>query len=144
MFTVKRGREVSSAQAECLLDEMESKFDLMRLRARRAELEQKEIRLKEKQEKILKSRAQLPSVHTAEVPENPADALGLRWRRLLRSRVISWWLGLRREMLVEQQRQCLLLEEEIKFALRVRGATLHDLTIAGHTQENDRCGQRDY
>lgn len=143
MFAVKRGREVSGLEARRLLGEMESKFDLMLLRARRVELEQKQIHLEEKREEIRKSGLQLPRIHTVKQPGNPVDAPELRWWFLLRSRVISWWLGLRCEMLVEQQRQCLLLEEEIKFALRLRRASLKDLTTAGYTQENSHCSQCD-
>jgi hypothetical protein len=50
MFATKRRSEAASAEANRLIYEMEQKFDLMRLKVRRADLEREEARLAEEEE----------------------------------------------------------------------------------------------
>ena len=121
MFVTKRRSEVASPQANRLFYEMEQKFDLMRLKARRVDLERKEARLAEEEE-LLKNGPKLQKNGAVRPRETPAEAAGVRglWGALAKIKT-TWWLKVRREMLAGEVHRLSLLEEEIEFALRLRG-----------------------
>jgi hypothetical protein len=120
MFATKRGPGVASAEANRLFYEMEEKFDLMRLMARRADLEREEARLAE-EEVLLKDGLKSQKNRSVRLCETPTDGAGVRglWRALAKMKTI-WWLEVRREMLAGEIYRLLLLEDEIEFALRLR------------------------
>jgi hypothetical protein len=120
MFATKRGPGVPSAEANRLFYEMEEKFDLMRLKARRADLEREEARLAEEEE-LLKDGLKPQKNCIVRLCETPTDAAGVRglWRALAKMKTIGW-LKVRREMLAGEVYRLSLLEEEIEFALRLR------------------------
>ena len=120
MFATKRSSEAASAEANRLIYEMEQKFDLMRLKARRADLEREEARLAEEEE-LLKDGLKPQKNCTVRLCETPTDAAGVRglWRALTKTKTI-WQLEVRREMLAGEIYRLALLEDEIEFALRLR------------------------
>jgi len=120
MFATKRRPGVASAEANRLFYEMEEKFDLMRLKARRADLEREEARLAEEEE-LLKDGLKPQNNCTVRLCETPTDGAGVRrvWRALAKMKTI-WWLEVRREMLAGESYRLSLLEDEIEFALRLR------------------------
>jgi hypothetical protein len=120
MFATKRRPGVASAEANRLFYEMEEKFDLMRLKARRADLEREEARLAEEEE-LLKDGLKPQTNCTVRLCETPTDGAGVRrvWRALAKMKTI-WWLEVRREMLAGESYRLSLLEDEIEFALRLR------------------------
>jgi hypothetical protein len=120
MFATKRGPGVASAEANRLFYEMEEKFDLMRLMARRADLEREEARLAEEEE-LLKDGLNPQKYCTDQLCETPAETTWVRrlWRALARMKTI-WWLEVRQEMLAGEAYRLSLLEDEIEFAQRLR------------------------
>jgi hypothetical protein len=56
MFATRQSQEPVNAEANRFLVELEQQFDLMRLRARRASLEQEERRVAEEQESLRNDR----------------------------------------------------------------------------------------
>ncbi len=124
-FATKRGSEAASAEANRLIYEMEQKFDLMRLKARRADLEREEARLAEEEE-LLKDGHNPQKYSTDQPCETPAETTGVRrlWRALARMKTI-WWLEVRQEMLAGEAYRLSLLEDEIEFALRLRKMRAH-------------------
>jgi hypothetical protein len=90
-----------------LLDELELKFDLMRLRRLRAELEEEDERLASKEE--LLSSCLLDT-----------DGPGT-WRRRLSIRARLFWIGNKRGALADRQRWFRVLEGDLEFAMRLRG-----------------------
>jgi hypothetical protein len=120
MFATRQRQEPVNAEANRFLFELEQEFDLMRLRARRASLEQEETRLAEKQESLRNS-LRLPVTSTVGPSEAPADNGWMRgwWHAVVR-RVARWRLELRRVGLAEEVHRLALLEGDIEFALRLR------------------------
>ena len=120
MFATKRRSEAASAEANRLIYEMEQKFDLMRLKARRADLEREEARLAEEEE-LLKNGPKRQKNATVRPGETPTDVAGVRglWGALAKTKTI-WWLEVRREVLAGEVHRLSLLEDEIEFALRLR------------------------
>jgi hypothetical protein len=120
MFAARQSQEPVNAEANRFLFELEQQFDLMRLRARRASLEQEERRLAEKQESLRNDLR--PPVTSALGPsESPADNGSMRrWWHVVRTRVAVWRLELRRVGLAEEMRRLVLLEGDIEFALRLK------------------------
>jgi hypothetical protein len=120
MFATKRRSEAASAEANRLIYEMEQKFDMVRLKARRAGLEQEAARLAEEEE-LLKDGLNSQKDYTVRVCETPMEATGVQrlWRALARMKTI-WWLEVRQEMLAGEAYRLSLLEDEIEFALRLR------------------------
>ena len=120
MFAARQSQEPVNAEANRFLFELEQQFDLMRLRARRASLEQEETRLAEKQESLRNS-LRLPVTSTVGPSESPADNGWIRgWRHAVVTRVAIWRLELRRVGLAEEMRRLALLEGDIEFALRLK------------------------
>jgi hypothetical protein len=120
MFAARQNLEPLNAEANKFLFQVEQEFDLMRLRARRASLEQEERRLAEQQE-FLRNELRLPVVSFAGSPEAASGKGWMRgWWRAVAIRAAIWRLGFRREGLAEEVRRLVLLEEEIEFALRLR------------------------
>jgi hypothetical protein len=120
MFATKRSSEAASAEANSLIHEMEQKFDLMRLKARRADLEREEARLAEEEE-LLKDGLNPQKDCTDQLCETPTETTGVRrlWRGLARMKTIVW-LEVRREVLAGEVHRLSLLEDEMEFALRLR------------------------
>jgi len=120
MFATRQNQEPVNAEANRFLFELEQEFDLMRLRARRASLEQEEARLAEEQES-LSNDLRLSVASSAGPSEAPAEHGWMRgWWRAVATRVTIWRLELRRERLAEEERRLVLLEEDIEFVLRLR------------------------
>ena len=120
MFAARQSQEPVNAEANRFLIELEQKFDLMRLRARRASLEQEERRLAEEQES-LRNDLRPPVASALGSSESPADNGWMRgWWHVVRSRVTLWRLELRRVGLAEEVRRLELLEGDIEFALRLK------------------------
>ena len=120
MFAARQSQEPVNAEANRFLFELEQQFDLMRLRARRASLEQEERRLAEEQE-CLKNDLGPPVTCTLGSSESPADNGWIRgWWHVVRTRVTLWRLELRRVGLAEEVRRLALLEGDIEFALRLK------------------------
>ena len=112
MFATRQSQEAVNAEANRFLFELEQEFDLMRLRARRASLEQEEMRLAEEQESLRNDLR--PS-------ESPAGNGWMRgWWHAVATRVALWRLGFRRVGLAEEVRRLVLLEGDIEFALRLK------------------------
>ena len=123
MFATKRSSEAASAEANRLVYEMEQEFDLMRLKARRADLEREEARLAEEEE-LLKDghNPQKEDYCTDQLCEAPTESTtGVQrlWRALARMKTI-WWLEVRQQMLAGEAYRLSLLEDEIEFAQRLR------------------------
>ena len=120
MFAARQNLEPLSVEANKFLFQVEQEFDLMRLRARRASLEQEERHLAEEQES-LRNKLRLPVVSFAGSSEAASGKGWLRvWWRAVATRAAIWRLGFRREGLVEEVRRLVFLEEDIEFALRLR------------------------
>jgi hypothetical protein len=112
MFATRQSQEAVNAEANRFLFELEQEFDLMRLRARRASLQQEEMRLAEEQESLRNDLR--PS-------ESPADDGWIRgWWQAVATRVAVWRLEFRRVGLAEEVRRLVLLEGDIEFALRLK------------------------
>ncbi len=120
MFATKRRSEATSAEANRLVYEMEQKFDLMRLKVRRVDLEREEARLAEEEE-LLKDGLNPQKDCTDQLCETPTETTGVRrlWRALARMKTI-WWLKVRKEMVAGEAYRLSLLEDEIEFAQRLR------------------------
>jgi hypothetical protein len=120
MFATRKSQEPVNAEANRFLFELEQEFDLMRLRARRASLEQEETRLAEEQES-LRNDLRPPVTSTVGPSESPADNGWMRgWWHAVATRVAVWRLELRRVGLAEEVRRLVLLEGDIEFALRLK------------------------
>jgi len=120
MFATRKSQEPVNAEANRFLFELEQEFDLMRLRARRASLEQEETRLAEEQES-LRNDLRPPVTSTVGPSESPADNGWMRgWWHAAATRVAVWRLELRRVGLAEEVRRLVLLEGDIEFALRLK------------------------
>jgi hypothetical protein len=120
MFATRQSQEAVNAEANRFLFELEQEFDLMRLRARRASLEQEEMRLAEEQES-LRNDLRPPVTSTVGPSESPADNGWMRgWWHAVATRVAVWRLELRRVGLAEEVRRLALLEGDIEFALRLK------------------------
>jgi hypothetical protein len=120
MFATRKSQEPVNAEANRFLFELEQEFDLMRLRARRASLEQEETRLAEEQE-FLRNDLRPPVTSTVGPSESPADNGWMRgWWHAVATRVAVWRLELRRVGLAEEVRRLVLLEGDIEFALRLK------------------------
>ena len=120
MFAARQSQEPINAEANRFLFELEQQFDLMRLRARRASLEQEERRLAEEQES-LRNDLRPPVTCTLGPSESPADNGWMRgWWHAVATRVAVWRLELRRVGLAEEVRRLVLLEGDIEFALRLK------------------------
>jgi hypothetical protein len=72
MFATRKSQGSVNAEANRFLFQLEQEFDLMRLRARRASLEQEETRLAEEQES-LRNDLRPPVTSTVGPSESPAD-----------------------------------------------------------------------
>jgi hypothetical protein len=121
MFATKRSSEAASVEANRLIYEMEEEFDLMRLKARRADLEREAARLAEEEE-LLKYGLNPQKNCADQLCETPTKTTtGVRriWRALARMKTI-WWLEVRQEMLAGEAYRLSLLEDEIEFAQRLR------------------------
>jgi hypothetical protein len=120
MFATRQSQEAVNAEANRFLFELEQEFDLMRLRARRASLEQEEMRLAEEQES-LRNDLRPPVTSTVGPSESPADNGWMRgWWHAVATRVAVWRLEFRRVGLAEEVRRLELLEGDIEFALRLK------------------------
>ena len=120
VFATRQSRGSLNAEANRFLFRLEQEFDLMRLKARRALLEQEERHLAEEQES-LRNDLRLPLASSVGPSEAPAENGWMRrWGRAVATRAAIWRLGLRREGLAEEVRGLVLLEEDIEFALRLR------------------------
>ena len=120
MFATRQSQEPVNAEANRFLVELEQQFDLMRLRARRASLEQEERRLAEEQES-LRNDLRPPVTSNLGPSESPADNGWMRgWWHMVRTRVTLWRLELRRVGLAEEVRRLALLEGDIEFALHLQ------------------------
>ena len=120
MFATRKSQGSVNAEANRFLFELEQEFDLMRLRARRASLEQEETRLAEEQE-FLRNDLRPPVTSTVGPSESPADNGWMRgWWHAVATRVAVWRLELRRVGLAEEVRRLVLLEGDIEFALRLK------------------------
>jgi len=116
MFATRQNLGPVNAEANRFLFELEQEFDLMRLRARRALLGQKEARLAEEQE-FLWNDLRLSVVSSAGTSEVYAGS----WLcHAVAMRVSIWSLECRRAGLAGEMRRLVLLEEDIEFALRLR------------------------
>jgi hypothetical protein len=120
MFATRQSQRQVSAEANRFLFELEQEFDLFRLRARRAALEQEQTHLAEEQEFL--RIAVRPSISSSVRPsENPTSGVLIAsWWRTVTKRSAIWWLQIRREALAEEARRLALLEGDIEFALRLR------------------------
>jgi hypothetical protein len=119
MFAARQRLEPVGVEVNKFLVQVEQEFDLMRLKARKAILEQEERRLAEEQ-KSLSNELGLPVVTIAGSSEAPSENSWMRrWGRAVATRVAIWRLGLRREGLAEEVRRLALLEGDIEFALRL-------------------------
>ena len=120
MFATRQSQEPVNAEANRFLFELEQEFDLMRLRVRRASLEQEEMHLAEEQES-LKNELRPFRAFPIGPSETPAGNGRIRWWwRAAAKRVAIWQLGIRRGGLAGELRRLVLLEEDIEFAQRLR------------------------
>jgi hypothetical protein len=119
MFAVRQRSEPIGAEANKFLFQVEQEFDLMLLRARRAILEQEERRLAEEQES-LRNELKLAVVSIGGSSEaHPENGRMRRWGRAVATRAAIWRLGFRRDLLAEEVRRLVILEEDVAFALRL-------------------------
>jgi hypothetical protein len=93
MFATKRSSEAASAEANRLIYEMEQKFDLMRLKARRADLEREEARLAE-EEKHLRWPEPAEELYRPAVRNTHGDHWGTKAMMRWCSRSVSGRCGL--------------------------------------------------
>jgi len=121
-ISTKKQKQVSlDASATRLIARLEAEFDLMRLRRLRAELEQKEARLATKV-KILRDNLRSPERAPGSQAGNLPKAAWLRrWWHVLVSRGTILWLETRRGTLVQDQRRLLMMEDDIRFGMRIVG-----------------------
>jgi hypothetical protein len=120
MFATRQSQELVNVEANRFLFELEQEFDLMRLRARRALLEQEETHLAEEQES-LRNDLGLSVASSAGASEAASGKGWMRgWWRAMATRAAIWRLGFRREGLAAEARRLALLEGDIEFALRLR------------------------
>ena len=119
MFAARQRLEPIGAEADRFLFQVEQEFDLMRIKARRAILEQEERRLAEEQESLRNERklAGVSIGGSSEAP--PENGWMRRWGRAVATRAAIWRLGFRRDLLAEEVRRLVVLEEDIAFALRL-------------------------
>ena len=119
MSVKRRERRASTKVTARFFDELELKFDLMRLRRLRSGLQREDARLTQKEE-LLKA--------------NLLNVIGPgRWRRILSTKAQLFWIGAKRQALADRQRWFLTLEGDLEFALRLRSI---------HLSKRDR-GSRD-
>ena len=88
------------------LDGLELKYDLMRLRRLRTELEEEDNCLASKEDLL-----------SADLLDTAGPG---RWRRHLSIRARLFWIGNRRRALSDRQRWFRTLEEDLRLALRLR------------------------
>jgi hypothetical protein len=120
MFATRQNLEPVNAEANRFLFELEQEFDLMRLRARRTLLGQKEARLAEEQE-FLRNDLGLSVVSSAGTSEvHAGNGRRSGWWRAVATRVAIWRLERRRAGLAGEMHRLVLLEGDIEFALRLR------------------------
>ena len=120
MFATRQIQDSVNVEANRFLFELEQEFDLMRLRARRALLEQEETHLAEEQE-YLRNDLGLSVASSAGASETHAGNGRRRgWWHAAATRVAIWRLGIRRKGLADEVRRLVLLEGDIEFALRLR------------------------
>ena len=120
MFAARQDLEPLNAEASIFLFRVEQEFDLMRLRTRRASLEQEERHLAEEQESLRKE-LRLPVVSFAGSSEAGSGKGWMRgWWRALATRAAIWRLEIRRVGLAGETRRLVLLEEDIEFAQRIK------------------------
>ena len=115
----RQSREPVNEEANRVLIELEQEFDLLRLRARRVTLEQEATRLAEEQES-LRSDLGPPVAAPPDQSSSPLKSPWMRglWRQMTK-RVAIWRLELRRVGLADEARRLVILEEDIKFAMRL-------------------------
>jgi hypothetical protein len=119
MFATRQSKEPVNAEANRFLFELEQEFDLMRLRARRTNLEQEEARLAEEQQSLRSCLR--PSADTSISQSGVPGADGwIRGWRAVATRVAIWRLEVRRVGLAGEIGRLVLLEEDIEFAKRLR------------------------
>ena len=113
-------REPVNEEANRVLIELEQEFDLLRLRARRVSLEQEATRLAEEQES-LRNDPGLPDAAPSGPSTSPVKSPWMRglWSTVTK-RVAIWRLELRRVGLADEARRLVILEGDIKFAMRLR------------------------
>ena len=121
LFTKRRRGSSLGADADRLIVELETKFDLIRLRRHRAAIEREEARLA--REVGFLRNGPSPSTGTPELRYGDLSNAGWRrrWWRMLVIKINVLWLESRRRRLVEEQRWLLLMEEDIRFGMRVTG-----------------------
>jgi hypothetical protein len=119
MFATSQSQERLNGEANRVLIELEQEFDLMRLRARRVSLEQEATRLAGKQESM-RDGLGLPVASPGGTSGSPVKNPWIRglWRKVT-ARVAIWRLELRRVGLADEARRLVILEGDIKFALRL-------------------------
>jgi len=121
IFTKKQKQVSLDASATRLIARLEAEFDLMHLRRLRAELEQKEARLATKVKILrdnLRSPDRAPGLQAGNLPQ---VAWLRRWRHVLVTTGKIWWLETRRGTLVQDQRRLLMMEDDIRFGMRIVG-----------------------
>jgi hypothetical protein len=119
-MSATRHQGLVNAEASRFLFELEQEFDLMRLKVRRASLEQEDMHLAEEQES-LRNDLRPPVAFPIGPSAAPAGNGRIRWWwRAAATRVAIWQLGIRREGLAEELRRLALLEGDIEFARRLR------------------------
>jgi hypothetical protein len=107
-----------------LIADLESEFDLLRLERYMAGLEREDERLAGELE-ALRARTEAPVGAPSSGYALPSDAdLTRRIWRALADEVKLLWLKTRREMLAEEWRRCSVTVGDIRFGLRVTGASL--------------------
>ncbi len=121
LFINRRRGSSLGADADRLIVELETKFDLIRLRRHRGAIEREEARLA-REVGFLRT-GQSPSTGTPELRYGDLSNAGWRrrWWRMLVIKINVLWLESRRRRLVEEQRWLLLMEEDIRFGMRVTG-----------------------
>jgi hypothetical protein len=93
----------------------------MRMKARKAVLEQWQTSVMHQQESL--RNAVRPSICSSLGPsESPTNGIRMsRWWHAVARWIHLWWLETRRQVLADEVRGLALLEEDIEFALRLRG-----------------------
>jgi hypothetical protein len=119
MFATRQSQEPLNEEANRVLIELEQEFDLMRLRARRVSLEQEATRLAREQESM-RNDLGLPVASPVGTSGSPVKNPWIRGLlRKVTARVAIWRLELRRVGLADEARRLVILEGDIKFALRL-------------------------
>jgi hypothetical protein len=119
MFVARRRLEPVGAEANKFLFQLEQEFDLMRLGARREILEQEERHLAEEQESLRKELKMPVASVGGSSGATSENGRVRRWGRAVATRAAIWRLGLRRKGLAGEARRLVLLEDDIRFALRL-------------------------